>query len=72
MPSNDIKVWLIEWPGDDSNPVRWWREGPNSDGSGGWKRDAFKATWFHRQQDAEDFRAGRMLHGRVTEHVFLD
>ena len=72
MPAKDIVVWLLEWPENDSNPVRWWREAPNADGGGGWKRDAYKATWFAREQDAVDFRLSRNLHGVITQHKFLD
>lgn len=60
-------AWLIEWPEDDTNPVRWWNP------AHGWMRDANKAMWFVRKTDAECFlltmRFGLNL--KVTEHVFI-
>lgn len=42
-------VWLIEWPEDDTVPVRWWH--PVS----GWMRDANKAARFSRREDAQAY-----------------
>lgn len=59
--------WLIEWPEDDNNPVRWWNP------AHGWMRDANKALHFARQTDADCFLSTMKfgLHLKVTEHVFL-
>lgn len=60
-------VWLIEWPENDNEPVRWWN--PVS----GWMRDANKATHFVRKQDAESVLSGMLPKSFliVTEHKFL-
>jgi len=47
-------------------PVRWWHP------VGGWMRDAYKACWFTREQDAKAFLQHQRLTGVVTQHVFLD
>lgn len=61
-----ITVWLIEQPETDNMPVRWWNPAT------GWMRDANKATWFVRKQDAESALNGdRFLLGIVTEHIFI-
>ncbi|WP_439398778.1 hypothetical protein ACRQ5Q_15335 [Bradyrhizobium sp. PMVTL-01] len=60
-------AWLIEWPEDDTNPVRWWNP------AHGWMRDANKAMHFARKTDADCFlstmRFGLSL--KVTEHIFI-
>jgi hypothetical protein len=60
-------VWLIEWPGNDNEVVRWWN--PVS----GWMRDANKATHFSRKQDADSVLAGMLPKAFliVTEHIFM-
>ena len=59
-------AWLIEWPEDDNIPTRWWNP------STGWMRDANKATWFCRKEDAQTtITAGRFNGGIIaTEHMF--
>jgi hypothetical protein len=59
-------AWLIEWPEDDSVPVRWWN--PKT----GWMRDANKAAWFSRQADADAYIASGHWVSCVksTEHKF--
>ena len=66
MAAKDIIVWLIEWPEDDNMPVRWWHP------VGGWMRDAYKACWFVRKEDAEAFQKHQRLSGIVTQHTFLE
>lgn len=60
-------AWLIEWPEDDINTVRWWNP------AHGWMRDANKALHFSRKTDADCYlstmRFGLSL--KVTEHVFI-
>jgi hypothetical protein len=60
-------AWLIEWPEDDNNPVRWWNP------VHGWMRDANKALQFARQTDAECYLSTMKfgLHLKVTEHIFV-
>ena len=60
-------AWLIEWPEDDSNPVRWWNP------AYGWMRDANKAMHFARKTDTDCFLSTMRfgLNLKVTEHVFI-
>lgn len=59
--------WLIEWPSDGHQPVRWWH--PRH----GWTIDAAAALRFSRQQDADDYIAGsNMKWAKATEHSWID
>jgi hypothetical protein len=45
----DETGWLVEWPGTQDQPVRWWHL------KNGWTIDASRATRFARKQDADDY-----------------
>lgn len=64
-PSRTI-AWLLEWPGDDNMPTRYWHP------KDGWMLDANKGCWFARKADAEGYKAQSRMHGTIvgTEHVF--
>lgn len=58
-------AWLIERPGDDNLPTRYWNPDP------GWLLDPRKACWFGREEDARAYLKHTLLGGvRVAEHVF--
>lgn len=55
--------WLVEWPSDGHQPVRWWH--PRH----GWTIDASAAIRFVRKQDAGDYIAGSTMKWAIaTEH----
>lgn len=56
--------WLIEWPGGEDQPVRWWHP------ERGWSIHAHRAIRYARQEDAEAaIKAGCFVRGLIaTEH----
>ena len=58
--------WLIEWPGHNVYPVRWWHP------EHGWTSEANKALRFARKCDGEDYSKEKRLGWiKVTEHMFI-
>lgn len=63
-------AWLVEWPGTQDMPVRWWHP------EHGWTIDASRALRFARKEDAEAYierpgGAGRLNPAVATEHVWM-
>lgn len=60
-------AWLVEWPGDRHQPVRWWHP------KHGWTIDAGAAIRFARKVDADAYIAGSsMKWAKATEHSWID
>jgi hypothetical protein len=70
MSKNDESGWLVEMvePPENKPPIpRWWHP------EHGWMWDANKAIRFARERDAADYILhSRGLHGKPTEHVFIN
>lgn len=65
-PPERTVAWLLEWPGNDNMPTRYWN--PTT----GWMLDPEKACWFAREADARSYKSQSRMHGVIvgTEHVF--
>jgi hypothetical protein len=60
-------AWLVEWPPDEDQPVRWWHP------KHGWTIHANRAIRFSREVDATDYIAAiKMPWCKAIEHKWLD